>query len=322
MVHPLFVMEASALRRSLAATLAYFDLFDHPLTLAELMRHRYRFPGERGPAPAAAEVLAALEDRAFGGADGFWHLAGREALVPLRERRHRLAERKYARARVVADFLRLLPSVRLAAVCNSLAMTAADADSDIDLFVVAKPGTVWATRFVVASALAALGLRPTGRSHADKVCMSFYVAEDQQDLSRFALAPDDTYLRYWLATLVPLYDAGGAFDRFLAANAWARERLPGLSAPANRAVRTGAPRWTAPLLPFLALAEAPLRRLQERLFPAEIKTLANRDSRVVVTGGVLKFHVNDRRGEYQRRFEERLRSLDLAREPALATAAA
>lgn len=308
-------MEPSALRRSLAATLAYFDLFDHPLTLAELMRHRYRFPGETETRPSAADALAALEDPAFGGRDGFWHLAGREALVEKRERRHRHAEKKFARARKVARFLRLLPSVRLVAVCNSLAITAADEGSDIDLFVVARAGTVWATRFVVAGALAILGLRPDERTHADKVCMSFYVAEPQQDLSRFALSPEDTYLRYWTATLVPLYDAGGAFARFMEANAWVRERLPGASAPSARTI-AGPPRWTAPFLPLLRLAEKPLRRLQTRMFPEDIAKLANRDSRVVVEGGVLKFHVNDRRAEYQRRFEEKLRTLGLDRAPA------
>ncbi|HTM69033.1 MAG TPA: hypothetical protein VL426_07110 [Candidatus Binatia bacterium] len=304
-------METPALRRSLAATLAYFDLFDHPLTLAELLRHRYRFPGETGEAPTAADALDALDDPAFGGRDGFWHLAGRDELVAERERRHRLSEKKFARARRVARFLRLLPSVRLAAVCNSLAISGADEESDIDMFVVARPGTVWATRFVVASALAALGLRPDEHTHADKVCMSFYVAEPEQDLSRFALAPDDTYLRYWTATLVPLYDAGGAFARFSAANAWVRERLPGASAPSARKLRAGAPRWTSPLLPLLRLAEAPLRRLQTRMFPPDIAAMANKDSRVVVTDGVLKFHVNDRRAEYQALFEAKLRELGL-----------
>lgn len=310
-IHPLLVMELAALRRSLAATLAYFDLFDHPLTLSELLRHRYRFPGERGAAPSAADVLEALDDPAFGGADGFWHLAGRDALVATRERRHRLSDKKFARARRVAAFLRLLPSVRLVAVCNSMAIAGADEDSDIDLFVVARPGTVWATRFLVASALAALGLRPDEHTHADRVCMSFYVAETEQDLSRFALPPDDTYLRYWTATLVPLYDAGGAFARFAAENAWVRERLPEAFSPSARSVAGAAPFWTAPLLPLLRLAEGPLRRLQARMFPPDIAALANRDSRVVVTDGVLKFHVNDRRGDYQARFEERLRALGL-----------
>ncbi|HTK04025.1 MAG TPA: hypothetical protein VL500_00405 [Candidatus Eisenbacteria bacterium] len=305
------------MQRSLLATLAYFDLFDYPLTLAELLRFRYRSPSEVSGAPcSAADVLAALEGPEFGTKDGFWHLAGRDAVVGIRQRRFRLAEPKFARARRVARFLRTLPSVRLAAVCNSLALANADEESDIDMFVVTAPGTVWATRFIVTAALAALGLRPDRHSHADKVCMSFFVTENGQDLSRYALAPDDTYLLYWMATLVPLYDAGGAFGRFMAENAWVSRRLPGAVAPAGRAIGTGAPFWTRPLLPLMAAVEGPLRRLQTRMFPQEISAMANRDSRVVITDDVLKFHVNDRRAEYERRFKERLAALELRREPA------
>src|SRR5688572_22802363 len=288
-------MADASLARSLAATLAYFDLFDYPLTLAELLRLRYRSLSEAGEGRrSAADVLAELDGGAFGTKDGYWFLAGREAIVGIRQRRFRLAEPKFARARRVARFLRLLPSVRLAAVCNSLALANADEESDIDMFVVTAPGTVWATRFIVVAALAALGLRPDRHSHADKVCMSFFVSEGSQDVSRYALAPDDTYLLYWMATLVPLYDAGGAFGRFIAENAWVRQRLPGTSSLAGRAIKSGAPAWTRPLLPLLRAAEGPLRRLQTKMFPEEIRAMANKDSRVVVTDDVLKFHVNDR----------------------------
>lgn len=296
-----------ALRRSLAATLAYFDLFDYPLTLNELMRHRYRFPDEpSGASWPAADVLAALDDAAFGTKDGHWFLAGREATVGIRARRFRLAERKLARARRVASFVRFLPSVRLIAVCNSLAIANADVESDIDLFVVARPGTLWATRFAVVSALALLGLRPDDRSHADKVCMSFFVSEECADLSRCAFAPDDTYLRYWIATLLPLYDAGGIYRRFIEANAWVADRLPGFRATDVRAAVPPAPRWARVLAPLVAVLERPARRFQMRAFPGEITRLANVDSRVMVSNDILKFHVNDRREEYERRFRERI----------------
>lgn len=316
-------MADQPLRRSLAATLAYFDLFEHPLTLSELLRYRYRLPDEpAGRAWSAADALAALGDPAFGTRDGYWFLAGRDAIVDVRERRFRLSGAKFARARRVARFLRLLPSVRLVAVCNSLAIANADEGSDIDLFVVARPGTLWTTRFVVVAALAALGLRPDEKSHADKVCMSFFVSEAAQDLSRCALPADDTYLRYWTATLVPLYDAGGAYERFMAANGWIRDRLPGFRAASRRAGRecAPAPRWTRALLPVLKAADAGARRLQMRMFPAEIAAMANADSRVLISDDILKFHVNDRRAEYDRLFKERLRAMEPVRERAPAAA--
>ncbi len=299
--------DSLSLRQSLLAALAYFDLFEYPLTLMELLRFRF---GGSADATASA-VLEALDGASVGAKDGYWFLAGRESTVETRRRRFRLAGEKYVRARTVVRWLRLLPSVRMVAVCNSLALANADTESDIDLFVVVRPGALWITRLLAVGALAVLGLRPTGESHADKVCMSFFVSEDAMDLSRLSIGPEDTYLRYWIATLVPLHDAGGIFASFLAANAWAADLLPGAPAAPLRAPRPVV-RSAGFLLPLLRRLDGPAKRLQLRMFPAEIAAAANLDSRVVVSDDILKFHVTDRRAYFERQFRERLRDISLA----------
>jgi predicted nucleotidyltransferase len=306
------------LRNSLLATLAYFDLFEYPLTLAELLRFRLlpRDAASAGPCRASDALSALADDSAFGHRDGFWFLAGREKNVETRRRRFRLAEAKRARARKVTAFLRLLPSVRMVAICNSLAIANADTESDIDLFVICRPATLWITRLLVVSVLAAFGLRPDERTHADRVCMSFFVSEAAADLSRFALAPDDTYLRYWIATLDTTYDDGGAFENFLRVNAWIHERLPAIDSQRGereaRSAEDGASRRA--FLFLLKRLDGTARRLQMRMFPKAITAVANLDSRVVISDDALKFHVVDRRAEYERRFRERLRELGIADE--------
>lgn len=47
------------------------------------------------------------------------------------------------RARKYAKILRFFPGIRRIWVCNSLSMNAADADSDIDLFIETAPGGLW-----------------------------------------------------------------------------------------------------------------------------------------------------------------------------------
>lgn len=311
----LVFMADAQLRNSLLATLAFFDLFDYPLTFAELLRHRYKLEGERSSeAWNASDAMEALKDAAFGQKDGFWFLAGREEIAATRQRRFRLSAKKQARAKRVAAFLRCLPSVRMVAVCNSLAIANADHESDIDLFVVCRTGTLWATRLLVVGALALLGLRPTEQSHADKVCMSFFVSETALDLSCYALEQGDTYLRYWIATLAPVYDHGGTYVRFMNANAWTHDILPGTRPDSVSGSAAEPPRWSAPLLPVLRGLDAAARRLQMRKFPAQIVSMANVDSRVVVSDDVLKFHVGDRRAEFERRFREKLNELGIIRE--------
>jgi hypothetical protein len=71
-----------------------------------------------------------------------------------------------------------------------------------------------------------------------------------------------------------------------------------------------APAWTAAFLPPIRGLDRAAERFQRRRFPADIAATANRDTRVVVTRDVLKFHVNDRRAAYERAFRERLAALE------------
>ncbi len=302
--------EKAKLRGELLAALAYFDLFDYPLTAPELRRWRW---GGSGGAPALSDTLAALDDPAVGESGGYYFLAGRQGNVGVRQRRYRLAERKFRLARRFARWASLLPSVRLIAVCNSLALSNADRDSDIDLFLVCRPGTLWATRLFIVGVLKLLGLRPTRDRHADRFCLSFFLSESALDISRLALPDGDVYLPYWVATLVPVFDAGGVMDRFLDANAWIRRDLPGAGGREmgrRRDLAAARARGRA-LLAFLRAADAPARRLQISRLPEAVARLANLDSRVVVSDDILKFHVTDRREAYQRLFLERRIALGL-----------
>ncbi|MFA6604013.1 MAG: hypothetical protein WCT10_04220 [Patescibacteria group bacterium] len=295
--------DQAQLRVSLLAALAYFDLFDYPLTLLELRRWRFGGPVA---APELDDIREVLAGAPVGEASGYYFLAGREEIVPSRQRRYRLAESKYRLAVRFARWTRLLPSIRLVAVCNSLAFSNADEASDIDLFLICRPGTLWITRLIVAGLLQLFGLRPEPGREADRFCLSFIISEDRLDLSGLALPGGDPYLLYWTATLMPLYDAGGVMERLWNANAWVRTSLPG-AVPNPQADRRSVPvvAGTGWLLPLLRRLDGFAKRWQTRRFPAAIRELANTDSRVVVADDILKFHVDDRRADYERRFRER-----------------
>ncbi|MDD5251794.1 MAG: hypothetical protein PHT12_04135 [Patescibacteria group bacterium] len=274
-----------------------------------------------GPEIPQSDILVALRQLPLREQDGYFWLDdnGKHAETlqttnyklptSLRHRRFRLGETHFERARTFARWTRHLSSVRLIAVCNSLALVGADEDSDIDLFVVCRPGTLWITRLVVVGALHVLGLRPTPQHQAGRLCLSFFLSEENLDLSRFAFAPDDIYLTYWLATLVTVYDAGGVEEKIFAANPWLKEQLPGFRLPVwghrRKVVR---PRVSVPLA-VLRWLEPWAERFETRRLPKAITELQNRDTRVVVSKDALKFHVNDRREEYRDRFLEWMRAL-------------
>lgn len=310
------------LERSVLATLAFFDLFDYPLTLTEL--HRYLHADTQGQATAvsvaaAAEVFVAVRNSAgIGQREGYYFLEGRDEIVATRQRRYRLAERKYRQAVRAAKLFSRITSIRMIAVCNSLAISNADEASDIDLFIVTSPGCIWVTRLLVVGLLKLFGLRP-GERQGDVFCASFFVTEDAMNMSRFALSQGDTYLAYWTASLVPLYDAGGVQEKFLTANGWLASRLPGARSSVTNGRRFMSSGRGLPLvLPLLRFCEAQSKRLQKICFPDEIAFMANKDTRVVVTDDVLKFHTNDRRAQFESAFRKKIKEFADEREPALA----
>ncbi len=303
------------LRSSVLAALAFFDMFDCPLTLVEIRRFLYDLSGRGGNGtPGLTEIEAVLADAAVGRFEGYYFLAGRQDAVATRRRRYRLAEAKFRKARRLAWWARLLPSLSLMAVCNSLALSNADRESDIDLFLVCRPGTVWITRLLIGGPLRLFGQMPGENDHADKFCLTFLLSEDRLGIADLAWPGGDPYLDYWLASLVPLYDAGGVFARFLEANSWIGGRLP-VHYATETSARRAVPSRRRPGGPFLLLLRALepwARRLQEKRFPRQITALANIDSRVVISADVLKFHTNDRRARFQKTFYERLARLGIA----------
>ncbi|MDO8559472.1 MAG: hypothetical protein Q7S23_00335 [bacterium] len=283
-------------------TLAYFDVFDFPLTALEAQRWLWR---QRASVGDVASVLKELERAGrVQRAHGYFHLPGRPAVVAVRWRRYLDAELKFRRAQRAARWLRFLPAVRLLAVCNNAAYGNAKAPSDIDLFIVTAPGRLWSTRLAVTAIVQLLGLRRHGRHVANRCCLSFYVTANAGDLSRFSLAPNDPYLVYWLATLALVYARPDEAASFWRANVWMNEWLPNWQ-PRLLSVRRSVPvpkRW---LLPEGSRGlEQMARRLQRAKMAARERQHPSRLG-VAISDDVLKFHEEDRRSAYRQQWEER-----------------
>lgn len=296
-----------SVRKGMLSTLAFFDLFDFPLTASELHRYFWREDGSDEQPATLSEIMSLAErETATDVRDGFYFFRGKPGAVARRRERHLISERKFAKARAFCAAFAALPSVRAIAVCNSLAFSNAGEESDVDLFIICEPGTLWATRLAVSGLLAAMRARPAPGVR-DPLCASFFLSTEAMDLSRIK-ERDDVYLPFWLASLVPLYDDGVTFAAFLAANRWARGYLPNAfvkSSSPERMIRK--PFDCAFALPLFTAVDKVARELQWRLFPKSVRGVANTTSAVVVSNQMLKFHLNDRRAEFARRFREKLR---------------
>lgn len=308
----------TTLSRCVIGTLAYSEGVSYPLSAVEVWRGLLVHPHTETDISLAA-VAQELADLTAAGVvhedGGLFSLPGSPMSRPERACRYRLAERKFRRARRVAKVLRLLPFVRAVAVCNSLAVSNAREDSDVDLFLIAAPRRLWTARLLAVGLLRLLRLRP-GEAARDPVCLHFFVSEDALSLHDVALplsrtGSPDLYLAWWMTELVPLVD-GGTMDRFWKANAWAREYFP------NAAPKVPSPRRSV-FFPSLFSGflerlvprgvEVYAERLQRKLLSPELSARANRGTEIVLSADRIKCHAEDRREHYRSRWEERVSSL-------------
>ncbi len=237
----------SPLEQSIFKTLAYFDLLNYPLTKEELFRYLWMPPqvvyeefvlslrAERSNPPEIAmsvvsSNLLAMTEQKY----GYYFLLGREDTVERRRRAIVPTELKLRKARHAAKLLCSIPFLRAIFVCNSVGAEVARPESDIDFFIVAEPNRIWLVRFFTNFILRLFGLRTYGTHERDRICLSFYVDADHLDLAPWRVADDDIHFAYWLHQMLPIYDPGNYYEKFLEANSWTKRFLPNMRIPPNK----------------------------------------------------------------------------------------
>lgn len=269
--------ETGALAAAIVRAVVYADLFDHPLQVHEIHRYLVRRRASLAEVGRALdqELPAALERTGR-----YVHLRARRHIVATRERRIAASALLWRDARRYGHAVARLPLVRGVLVSGALAMDNAEADSDIDLFVLAQPGRVWTCR------LLAVAVVRIAAGRGVRLCPNFVLSTD-----RLALARRDLFTAHEIAQLVPLLRTPWS-DAFFEANAWTRELLPNaLPSPSARRAH-----------PSLA-ARAASGALGSRLFgPIERWEMARKvrrlEARARREGGSVAFTRHECRGHF------------------------
>ena len=301
------------LQDGIIKTVAYFDLFDYPLTTFEIWKWLWQEDGEMVSYGVVQNELEKSPEikKYIVQCGAFWYLRGREKIVSTREERYRFSAAKLRRAHRIARLFSYIPWVEGIAVCNSLGYRNASAKSDIDLFIIVRPGTIWLVRFLTTGFLAAFGLRPTAKKTANSFCLSFFVASGALSLEKLQKSGGDPHLIYWLTQFAPLFGRGNVWQKFCEANLWIKKFLP------NALLTTGHGTWLycehfftltkvhdRELLSdyLISTLNNTVKRWQISHLPQRLQERANRGTDVVLNDQVLKFHDNDRREEYRQKW--------------------
>ncbi len=295
------------IRKAIFSTVAFFDIFEYPLTAWEIWKFLYKKQASLSDVLRELETLK--QKKMLTSSQGYYFFPHKENHILTRNKRYGFAEKKYAIAIRCARILSYLCSVRLICVCNSLALSNARETSDIDFFIITQKNRIWSTRFLVTIMLHFTKMRRHHEKIQDRVCLSFYISEEALSLEKILLE-NDIYFFYWLANLYPLYDRENIFEKLWNENMWLCEYFPNifLRAPSlrrrvksqtlkNIIIRLG----EIILNSFLGeMVERILKKFQMRKILKNTESVFRfHDTRVIVSDSMLKFHENDRREMYR-----------------------
>lgn len=194
-------------------TLAYFDIFDYPLSKKEIKS----FLGHSIDDAVFEEVLRQLIFRkVVFVVDGFYALENSPQKVQRRLDGNMRARKLLPTAGRIGAFLYKFPYVRGVAVSGSLSKNYADRKADIDFFIITKANRLWIARTILHLFKKTTFL--LGRQHY--YCMNYFIDEDA------VMIPEkNIYTATEVITLLPVAGSD-TMKNFFEVNHWSDKWYP------------------------------------------------------------------------------------------------
>lgn len=207
------ISECTGSQSDILRVVAYFDIFQYPLTLTEIRNYL--------PRPQALPVfennlkLLVAEKRLYYH-KGFYSLHNNGLLSHRRlegnERARKLTPKAFKAGRLIYSF----PFVRAVFISGSLSKNFADERADIDFFIITKTGRLWISRTLLHLFKKFTYL--TGQQHC--FCMNYFVDEEAMCINE-----QNIYTAIEIATIIPVAGKAATID-FLHSNIWTARFFP------------------------------------------------------------------------------------------------
>lgn len=177
------------------SSINYHKIFDYPLTQEELLRWRYKNVNEKTTNTKNKKRLE----------------------------REKISRQKLIIAKKASKILSLIPTIKFVGVTGSLAMMNAKKESDIDLMVITKSNTLWATRLLCLIIFTGRIRRAKNNNEEDKLCFNMWL--DENDLI-WDKKDRNIYTAHEIAQVIPLVDKDKTYEKFLYLNRWLLDFWP------------------------------------------------------------------------------------------------
>ncbi|HLG38713.1 MAG TPA: hypothetical protein VI461_03555 [Chitinophagaceae bacterium] len=200
---------AERIEGSLLKILAYFSVFDFPLSADEI--RKYLPPGSNEDCVETALTRLAEEGSIFKFND-VYSLQNKIELVKRKQQGYLRAEQLLPKAMRIGRFLCAFPYVRGIGVSGGLSKMYAHENADIDFFIITKANRLWIARTIMHLYKKFTFL--TGKQHYH--CMNYFLDE-----KALRLKDQNIYTAFETITLIPV--CGEAIHDFFVANGWVSE---------------------------------------------------------------------------------------------------
>lgn len=218
------------LKTSVLKVLAYFDLFDYPLSNEEI----YLFLDRKIDGNDLKATLTRLTtDGNIFKFNEFYSLKNDPALFKRRLKENANAQTLLVTANRISKFLYKFPYIKGVGISGSLSKNVANDQSDIDYFIVTTSNRLWIARTITH--LFKKFTFITGHQHW--YCMNYYVDEAEMQIKE-----KNIFTATELITLLPVC-GNGTMQKFFKANDWANTYFPNYKQksenPPSRSRHTG-----------------------------------------------------------------------------------
>ncbi|HCN82253.1 MAG TPA: hypothetical protein DIT07_01345 [Sphingobacteriaceae bacterium] len=198
---------------SILETLAYFDVFNYPLTKGEIFLFLHKKYDHFTLESGLQNLVLNKKIYRF---NNFYTLINDPTLIKRREKGNDKAAHMLKIAKKISHILIKFPYVRGIAVSGSLSKNFADEKSDIDLFIITATDRLWIARTIMHLFKKLTFL--VNKQHF--FCMNYYIDEQQLEI-----VEKNIYTATEVVTLIPM-EGDTVFENFFAANNWTRNYLP------------------------------------------------------------------------------------------------
>lgn len=195
-------------------SILYHDIFNYPLKERELVKW------QAGVKLRLVKARPRIETK-----DGYYFLQGKNCI------KSRLENEEESRKKIKAlglarSIFEQDKNILMVGLTGSLAMSAASRQSDIDLLLIVRHGTLWQTRLRTLLRLMRFRVatrRAGNKKQADKLCLNIWMDEDDLHIEKDI---QNIYTAHEIAQIVPLIGRDGVYEKLLFENRWLLDYWP------------------------------------------------------------------------------------------------